>query len=339
MNVLGLKNKRILLIAPVFFGYQMDIGEKLEEFGAKVDFLPDRPFQSSFLKAVTRIFRPITTPYSNYFFKKKISGFEEAKFDYIFVIQGESLTPDVLNFIAHLHKNARKILYLWDSLKNKKWLLKNIKFFDDVFTFDISDARKYQINFRPLFFVDKFLGNEPPLGEIGLPNYDLVFIGTIHSDRLKIINAIGSKLENSAKFFRYQFLQAKWLFYFKKILASDFANSKTADFFFEPLSKAKISEVFSMSKAVLDIEHPNQSGLTMRTFEVLASGKKLVTTNKNILFYDFYDPHLIHIVDRENLDGAGIPKIFFSQDSPFCKKKFEKNYSLHAWIKEIFKIN
>lgn len=339
MNVISLKNKKILLIAPIFFGYQLDIRDKLEEFGANVDFLPDRPFQSSFLKAVTRIFRPITTPYSNYFFKKKISSFEEAKFDYIFVVQGESLTPDVLTFMAQSHKNARKILYLWDSFENKKWLLNNIKFFDDVFTFDISDARKYQINFRPLFFVDKFLDNEPSLHEVELPYYDLVFIGTIHSDRLKIINAIGSKLDSSAKFFRYQFLQAKWLFYFKKILSSDFADSKTADFFFKPLSKTKISNLFSMTKAVLDIEHPNQSGLTMRTFEVLASGKKLVTTNKNILVYDFYDPNLIHIIDRENLDGVSIPKFFFSQDFPFCKKKFEKNYSLHAWIKEIFKIN
>ncbi|CAC9442957.1 hypothetical protein [uncultured Gammaproteobacteria bacterium] len=45
--------------------------------------------------------------------------------------------------------------------------------------------------------------------------------------------------------------------------------------------KKKIADLFKSSKVVLDITHPNQKGLTSRTFEALRSGSKLITNNEN----------------------------------------------------------
>ena len=49
-----LRGKRILFIAPAFFGYHIDIIEEMKARGAVVDWLPDRPFNSSLAKGVTR---------------------------------------------------------------------------------------------------------------------------------------------------------------------------------------------------------------------------------------------------------------------------------------------
>ena len=56
-----LKDKRILFLAPAFFGYEKAIQSKMEEMGAKVDFYDERsitkPFQSALLKISSAIFR------------------------------------------------------------------------------------------------------------------------------------------------------------------------------------------------------------------------------------------------------------------------------------------
>ena len=47
----------------------------------------------------------------------------------------------------------------------------------------------------------------------------------------------------------------------------------------------KINDIVSLykeSEVILDINHPGQNGLTMRTFEALGAGKKLITTNTEI---------------------------------------------------------
>ena len=60
------------------------------------------------------------------------------------------------------------------------------------------------------------------------------------------------------------------------------------------MSQEEIISLISKSKAILDINHPSQVGLTMRTFETLGANKKLITTNENIKIYDFFD--------KENID-------------------------------------
>jgi hypothetical protein len=89
----------------------------------------------------------------------------------------------------------------------------------------------------------------------------------------------------------------------------------------------------SSCQAVLDIHHPGQSGLTMRTFEVLASGKKLITTNENVRNHDFYDPTLISIIDRNN---PIINLNFLELESKVISQSFFSMYSCKGWLTEIF---
>ena len=85
--------------------------------------------------------------------------------------------------------------------------------------------------------------------------------------------------------------------------------------------------------AVLDIQHPTQRGLTMRTFEALAAQTKLITTNSAIQYYDFYDPENIAIIDRES---PVLPDGFL--DTPYAPvpKGVTDKYSINNWIRTLF---
>ena len=65
----------------------------------------------------------------------------------------------------------------------------------------------------------------------------------------------------------------------------------------------------------------------MRTFEALSLGIKIVTTNKDIVNYDFYNPQNIFIVEDEN---TLIPEDFF--DTPFDNSFSMKGYSINQFV-------
>ena len=93
-----------------------------------------------------------------------------------------------------------------------------------------------------------------------------------------------------------------------------------------------VQSVFSASLSILDIEHPNQVGLTMRTFETLGASKKLVTTNAGVRDYDFFSPSNVYVIDRVN---PRVPKDFL--DSPYVPlpDSVRARYSIAGWLNEI----
>jgi len=99
------------------------------------------------------------------------------------------------------------------------------------------------------------------------------------------------------------------------------------------LSADDIIDLYSCSTVILDINHPKQSGLTMRTFEALGAGKKLITTNAEIKKYSFYNEDNICIIDRDkpelNVEFFKTP--FIPIDQPLLN-----DMSIVGWIGELF---
>ena len=75
----------------------------------------------------------------------------------------------------------------------------------------------------------------------------------------------------------------------------------------KPIPLEMVNQFIDESKALLDIHRTKQDGLSFRVFESLGKEKKLITTNKDIKNYDFYNEQNILIID-ENFE---IPKSFF----------------------------
>lgn len=321
----SLADKKVLLVAPLFFGYEQEIRGELERRGAKVDFLLDRPFTSAFLKAVTRWRRQWVMGAAERYYQKHTDI--SADYDYVFVVNGQTLSSSVLEQWRSHFKKAKFFLYMWDSFGNRKDVVNNLRYFDHAFTFDRDDARNHQIFFRPLFFSKGF-----ETGADAALQWDISFIGTAHTDRYAVASKVAAELGGSVRSYWYLFLQAKWVYWLYKAINRGFRPAKLSDFRFDPLTKADVQQVFFGSAAVLDIEHPRQTGLTMRTLETLGARKKLITTNASVTSYDFFSPSNICVIDREN---PTVPLNFLTTPYIDVEPAIYHRYRLEGWLDEI----
>jgi hypothetical protein len=94
----------------------------------------------------------------------------------------------------------------------------------------------------------------------------------------------------------------------------------------------KLYKIYADSRCVIDIENKGQHGLTMRTIELLGLKRKLITTNKDIVNYDFYNENNILIIDRKN---PVIDESFFEKPYVMLSDEMYEKYSLKSWIMEV----
>jgi hypothetical protein len=156
----------------------------------------------------------------------------------------------------------------------------------------------------------------------------------VHSDRFSFINNLQSFFKDSGiSTFFYFFFPSKLLYWKKKLTDPAFKGSKIKDFNYKMLTTDQASSYMSQSKASLDVEGPGQTGLTMRTIEVLGAKRKLVTTNQTVKSYDFYNECNILVVDRFKPE---INPLFIYSPYVEVNSKVYERYSVEGWIEEIF---
>jgi hypothetical protein len=119
------------------------------------------------------------------------------------------------------------------------------------------------------------------------------------------------------------------MFFYYCIINKEFRKRKISDFRYEKLSSKEVEKIMKQSKCIVDAQYPKNTGLTMRTFETLGTRKKLITTNKDISNYDFYNKNNIMIVDRFN---PIINKIFFETDYEDVDKFVYDEYYIDNWM-------
>jgi hypothetical protein len=109
-------------------------------------------------------------------------------------------------------------------------------------------------------------------------------------------------------------------------------RARIDEFEFSPLPAGEVARVLWESFAVLDVEHPRQRGLTMRTFETIGAGKKLITTNTGIRDHDFFDERNILVVDRH---APRIPAGFFEVAGVALAPAVRHRYSIAGWLDDL----
>ncbi|MGR4071150.1 hypothetical protein ACTGZD_03115 [Streptococcus parasuis] len=328
-----LKGKRILFIA--LPGYSKGMKEKMEDMGAEVIHINDKPKDTFLGKALGRLGLGFYENIINDYYAAELSKIREKNFDYILVIRGEYTPKDSLERMCSYFPTAKMVLYMWDSLVNNKFIRAKWEYYDKVYTFDRIDYlhHKESIDFLPLFYYEDYLPKDTGITEY---KYDMSFIGTGHEDRVKIVKALTHQLENKQRnVFSYFFIPHKLVYYLNKIKNPHFKYVRMEDVEFKQLPFEKLYEIYSQSKCVVDIESSKQNGLTMRTIEMIGLEKKLITTNKDIVHYDFFNPDNIMILDRKDpvIDLEFIDKPYIPLD-----EKIRTKYSLHDWILNVLEI-
>ncbi|HEM3555530.1 TPA: hypothetical protein U1B62_002090, partial [Streptococcus suis] len=182
-----LKGKRILFIA--LPGYSKGMKEKMEDMGAEVIHINDKPKDTFLGKALGRLGLGFYENIINDYYATELSKIQEKNFDYILVIRGEYTPKDSLERMRSYFPTAKMVLYMWDSLVNNKFIRAKWEYYDKVYTFDRIDYlnHKESIDFLPLFYYEDYLPKDTGITEY---KYDMSFIGTGHEDRVKIVKAL-----------------------------------------------------------------------------------------------------------------------------------------------------
>ena len=329
---MSFKNKRILFFSVKTFDYEKFIRNKLIDAGCLVDYFDERPSNSILAKGLIRINRSFYVVQIREYYNSILKKIKENQYDFLFVIKGEVVPEYFIKAFKQLNPNCVLIYYTWDSFMNNPNGLSILNLFDKKFTFDKNDAQKYNLNLRPLFFID-------PYGELRnsqneVPESKLLFIGTAHSDRYIISQRVVNWCkQNGIKFRTYYYMPGIWVFIYKYLFDKTFVKFDIACISFKSLGINEVINLYKEANIILDINHPGQSGLTMRTFETLGAGKKLVTTNEHIAAYPIYNENNVFIIKR---DQPAMSRSFF--ETPYIAYDYSvyQKMSITGWLNEIF---
>ncbi len=321
---------KVLLIATAFFGYEKKMKEQMLELGAIVDFYDERCIKHNWEKALLKV-RPRL-------FKKKLDSYyakiiktNKKDYDHVFIYGATMMEPYHLDMLKKAYNKAVFTLYVADTIIGNKRYESLFSYIDRIYTFDYRDWIHYKeitdkVYFLPLFYSPDYENRET------MPDfkYDLSFIGTIHSDRLLFLEKVKKQAEEKGyNTFFYYYLPGRFMYFFYWFKNKEFRKKRIGDFKYKKLTSQEIRDIILNSKAVIDIQHPDNTGLTMRTIETLGMNRKIMTANDNIKLYDFYNDNNIMIIDRKN------PKLtneFFQTEHMDLDEKIYRKYSLANWI-------
>ncbi len=322
----------ILFISASFFGYAAHIKKELEKRHGRVYWYEDRPSVSFLGKVKSRLLPRLSEKLAYSYFKNIADSNKDNGITEVFVIKGEALSVDAIKYLRATFPSAIFRLYFWDGYKNMPPSSPaKVDLFDVCMSFDLEDVKSDpRLSYRPLFFLPDYIEQDP----VQNADIDLIFVGTVHSDRYRVVKKVEQALEGShSRFYKALYFPSKLIFLARRIFDRDFWSIKEQDLIFSPLKSKGISELMARSRAVLDIERSVQTGFTMRTLEVLGSRNKLITTNQNVTQADFYNPQNILVIDR---DLPVIPKGFFDTPKISVSPEIIARYTLSAWIDDIF---
>lgn len=321
------KNKRILFVSPPFFNYYKYISDELTGMGAIVHYYDERNHPSSVEKIIYRTVPQMLVGKVRNYYSGIIEKEKDFHPDYVLFNSPESVDELSVKRMKQAFPEAKFILYMWDSLENKN--AKNVyQLFDRTFSFDQNDCRKYHMTFRPLFYIKTMQAQR-----VDSYKYDFSFIGTIHSDRAEILYKLKQYCdEHGLTYFYYLYIPGNLLYTMRK--ATDSYVRKLGQYIhLEPTSKKTIAEISENTRCVIDINHPKQTGLTMRTIEMLGLHQKILTTNQNVKNYDFYEPGNQLVIGRDDIriDKALLEKPYIS-----VPEDVYEEYSIHSFVMDIF---
>lgn len=323
-----LQGRKILLISPRFFGYEKRILDRLRLHGALATHVDDRPHDSTLMKALIRLCPGVVASRLDTFHKANLERLKGQTFDDLLFIAPEGCRLSHVQQYKAAFPMARTLLYMWDSFENKSHgdVTGFLEQFDVAASFDRVDCQTYGMRFRPLFF------NEQKVEQGKHLQYDFSFIGTIHCERYAILRSLVAQAENRYTHFVFAYLPSMLHYYWFKLTKPEFQGVPKSAFHFSAMPYAEVLRVISESKAIVDIEHPRQRGLTMRTLEVIGAGKKLITTNREVLEYPFYSPGRVALLDRT---APALPEGFLEAELPLLPPELLATYSLDGWIEEL----
>ncbi len=339
--------ERLLLLAPKFYGMELEIYYTLENLGYDVSYVENKILKFDyhgknskfilFRRLYYLTFRP-DVRYINSVF----STMANTRYDILLAINCHSVCQYLFKLLKKANPSIRSVLFLWDSMSNYSWQ-KETKLFDKSYSFDRKDSCELGIKYKPNFYIDK----EQKLKSV--IEHHVFFAGKFNLKRLKILDKIWEKgslcginlyfilWAGSKRFFHnnyiYRILKPFSIFYWINDFLSNYEAIEkilTRDFLVhEPLDLNEIRKHLHGSNVVLDINYAEQNGYSQRIIEALSLGKKIITTNYSIQEEEYYNKNQIKVIST-GFDDVDINWILESKTFPVPDSI--KKLELSEWL-------
>lgn len=319
---------RTLLICPPFFSYHLAIQQALADAGGSAVWRSDRASEHFVYKFAMRVLPHQVAKWSTPHFLRQLEDIEDGPIDRVLVVKGEAVSEQVVIAMRKKWRAASLHLYLWDGSENVRNAVEIASLFDSVATFDPEDARRFGWRHRPLFARSR---RSAPPSTAAMKEYDWAFVGTIHSDRHRVIDRL-RRQNPELRGFVFGFVPGKPLLLARRMTDSSLWRAPAGTVGTTPLAMSEVLAVMARARALIDVEHPKQRGLTMRTIETLLNGTKLVTTNRHVQESDLYHPSRVHVISRSE---PRIPAEFLSSPFEPIPTELTERYELAGWLREV----
>ena len=346
---------RILLITPKFYGIEKEMKLILERLGHEVIWFENKSLPLDYhgtkskLRVLRRIYFFLFFPYVRHI-RKELNRIDNIKFDVLFSINGHVICPYLFRILRNKNPELYSILYLWDSSAMYSWE-RELKLFNKVYTFDPVDSEKYKIEYKPNFFI------KPVQNKTEKLKNDLFFIGKFSPVRFQVIEKIvehsaGSEIRLNIKLWPAFKNTVHHRLLYKTLLKIKIKSSWMNDyilnyeaydglldreyFLSECLSYESVQDEMHASNVILDLPFQGQRGYTHRLIEAIANGKKVITTNKNIIKESFYNPDQIKIIDVLN---PVVSISWIREEVKFSGSRLSMNLEISEWLNSLIKRN
>ncbi len=316
--------KNAVLINIPFYTYNDEIIASLKRKGYNVFHFSYKPENSSISK-----FRfKYSKAYQKRFIKRHVEFIQkqlkDIDVDVFIFINPTTFTSDDVNAIFKNHEKAKKILYLWDAVTTYPQVKNIFSCFDKIYSFDIVDCKEYGFKYRPTFaskeLLEAKIENQPQ-------EYDIFYIASYSKKRYgQLLQLLDICKENELRPFYHLYIKNKLAYLFFKLqnpkLKMKYVSTKL-------ISNKEKLEIISKTRAIFDTPLDTQTGITMRVIEGMIMNKKIITTNKHIVDFDFYNDNDFFVFS-DSLDKNKIRSE--------CKYKINPDYySADSLVEELTK--
>lgn len=222
-------------------------------------------------------------------------------------------------YIRRINPDCQVSLFFWNKVNpyNKRHL--RFSDADAIFSTDPGDCEKYGLRYNHIFYPREYY--TPCI----CPNSQnkLFFLGA-DKGRAPYIASLKHVLEEGGLICDIRILTSTKDSAYRERYRDILTGTRL--FYSEYLDQLKSCNV------LLDVNQAGQSALTMRVMEAVYLSKKLITNNRHILTYDFYDPDNILVLPEDGLPSAAEVRHFLQIPfRPYADSVLER-YSFEHWL-------
>lgn len=205
-------------------------------------------------------------------------------------------------WIKKINPKCKTILWIWNPISNRQMRFLNDKNLDEIYSYSEKDSQKYGIKYNTTFYNKELKENFVQNNEV----YDIVFLGR-NKNRKNIIENFKNDIKNYNLKTNFKIIE-------------DGENE---------ISYYEYLNWISKSKAILDIVNNIYQGPTLRTMESIFLNKKMITNNREIMNYEFYNKNNFFILGIDDINNI---ESFVNSSYVRNDKKILNYFEFENWL-------